>query len=177
MDYRSGARWWLRSTRFHPTKPVLSRQSYRDGALPNERSEQNGAPCMESNLRPAAYKAAALPTELTEHGAGSANRTPRFALTRGLLSRLSETSKIDKRTGIRPRTAQRGSRICPSNSGRFTLSNSSAERPHARKITAVACATRSNSILSSWCSGPCAPLSPCSAEGLALRRLFGSRKP
>jgi hypothetical protein len=55
-------------------KTVLSRQSYRDGALPNERSEQNGAPCMESNLRPAAYKAAALPTELTEHGAGSISR-------------------------------------------------------------------------------------------------------
>jgi len=50
------------------------------------------------------------------------------------------------------------------------LSNSSAERPHARKITAVAYATRYNSILSSWCCGPCAPLSPCSAEGLALRR-------
>jgi hypothetical protein len=130
---------------FDPSASV----STRDRALPSERSEQNGAPCMESNLRPAAYKAAALPTELTEHGAGSVNRTPRFALTRGLLSRLSETSKIDKRTGILPRTAQRGSRICPSNSGRFTLSNSSAERPHARKITAVACATRSNSILSS----------------------------
>jgi hypothetical protein len=57
------------------------------------------------------------------------------------------------------------------------LSNSSAEKPHGRKITAVACATRSNSILSSWCSGPSAPLSPCSAEGLALRRLFGFRKP
>jgi len=65
---------------------------------------------------------------------------------------------------------------CPSNSGRFTLSNNSAGRPHA-KITAVACATRFNLILSSWCSGPFAPLSPCSAEGLALRRLFGSRKP
>ena len=36
----------------------------QDGALPNERSDQNGAPCMESNLRPAAYKAAALPAEL-----------------------------------------------------------------------------------------------------------------
>src|SRR5262249_59327928 len=48
--------------------------SYQDGTLPNELSEQNGAPCMESNLRPAAYKAAAHPTELTEHGAGSVNR-------------------------------------------------------------------------------------------------------
>jgi len=57
------------------------------------------------------------------------------------------------------------------------LSNSSAERPHARKITAVAYATQSSSILMSWYSGPCAPLSPCSAEGLALRRLFGFRKP
>ena len=44
--------------------------------------EQNGAPCMESNLRPAAYKAAALPTELTEHGAGSISR-PGLPLTRG----------------------------------------------------------------------------------------------
>src|SRR5215468_5093794 len=85
--------------------------------------------------------------------------------------------KLTNGRGILPHTAQRGSRICPSNSGRFTLSNSSAERPHARKITAVACATRSSSILISWYSGPCAPLSPCSAEGLALRRLFGSHKP
>jgi len=45
------------------------------------------------------------------------------------------------------------------------------------KITVAACATRVNSILSSWCSGPSAPLSPCSAEGLALRRLFRFRKP
>ena len=142
----------------------------------NRRSEQNGAPCMESNLRPAAYKAAALPTELTEHGAGSISR-PGLPLTRDLLPTELNQQKIDERTGILPRIAQWGSRICPSNSGRFTLSNSSAERPHARKITAVACATRSNSILSSWFSGPFAPLSPCSAEGLALRRLLGSRKP
>jgi hypothetical protein len=36
-----------------------------------ERLQQNGAPCTGSNLRPAAYKAAALPTELTEHGPGT----------------------------------------------------------------------------------------------------------
>jgi hypothetical protein len=35
------------------------------------RLQRNGAPCTGSNLRPAAYKAAALPTELTEHGAGT----------------------------------------------------------------------------------------------------------
>ena len=128
---------------FDPSASV----STRDRALRSERSEQNGAPCMESNLRPAAYKAAALPTELTEHGAGSISR-PAYPLTRDLLP-TDRNQQIDKRTGILPRTAQRGSRICPSNSGRFTLSNSSAERPHARKITAVACATRSNLILSS----------------------------
>jgi hypothetical protein len=102
---------------------------------------------------------------------------PGLPLTRDRPADRAKPAKIDKRTGILPRTAQRGSRICPSNSGRFTLSNSSAERPHARKITAVACATRLGSILSSWCCGSCAPLSPCSAEGLALRRLFGFRKP
>jgi hypothetical protein len=59
----------------------------------------------------------------------------------------------------------------------FHFSNSSAERPHARKITAAGCATRSNSILSSWYSGPSAPLSPRSAEGLALRRYSGPVNP
>src|SRR5215470_2341650 len=71
--------------------------SYQDGALPNELSEQNGAPCMESNLRPAAYKAAALPTELTEHGAGSIGR-PGLPLTRAALPTEVNQQKIDKRT-------------------------------------------------------------------------------
>ena len=93
---------------FDPSASGLPRRCSANG-----RSEQNGAPCMESNLRPAAYKAAALPTELTEHGASSVNRTPGRPPARAPLGRLSQTSKIDKRTGILPCTVQRGSRIIP----------------------------------------------------------------
>jgi hypothetical protein len=46
-----------------------------------KRAKKNGAPRMESNLRPAAYKAAALATELTEHGAGLVNRTSGLPFT------------------------------------------------------------------------------------------------
>jgi hypothetical protein len=110
-------------------------------------------------------------------------RGPRFsdplALTGASICRLSNTSngQTDGHSAFCQAPQNGAVPQCPSNSGRFTLSNSSAERPHARKITAVGCATRSNSILSSWYSGPSAPLSPRSAEGLALRRLFGSREP
>jgi hypothetical protein len=45
-----------------------------------------------------------------------------------------------------------------------------------QKLTAAAYAARLNSVLSSWCSGPSAPLLPVGG-GVALRRLFRSRKP
>jgi hypothetical protein len=61
-----------------------------------------------------------------------------------LLGRQSTELSQQKLTNGRAfcRAPHNGAAVCPSNSGRFTLSNISAERPHARKITAVGCATR-----------------------------------
>src|SRR5215471_19761225 len=57
-DWTTGA---VLADGFDPPGSVLT----QDGALPNELSEQNGAACKKSNLQPAAFKAAALPAELT----------------------------------------------------------------------------------------------------------------
>src|SRR5215471_5563470 len=64
-ERRVSADWTIGAVLAGGFDPSASGLSTRCSA--NGRSEQNGAPCMESNLRPAAYKAAALPPELTEH--------------------------------------------------------------------------------------------------------------